>query len=274
MIPVRNFSAGDALTTDWLNNLAKAVQELQQNAITAVKPPLARSANTLAYTAVVKRSGIIQVKNSSGADRNQCEVLGIDVPNTLPTDDLPTFQGGVSVNAVTPVAANHTAKFAILLEPIKAGAIGLACAAGVAPVQVNVVSATDTYADVNDGTATSLRSGSSGAARILWKDSGTGIKWAIVRIGPAASKGTASNPAAMLPVAFETEAAQTDAWDLASPAAGTDGVTIRVQTRMAYNEAGDQTLYAFWRTFTFSNTGNLLSISAETRVPVDTPEAC
>lgn len=68
------------------------------------------------------------------------------------------------------------------------------------------------------------------------------------------------------------------AWDqfclIGSAQTTTDGVEVRVTTRMSYNDAGDEKLYAFHRTFTFDSRGMLATISGETRVEVDTPGAC
>ncbi|GAH45853.1 unnamed protein product [marine sediment metagenome] len=86
--------------------------------------------------------------------------------------------------------------------------------------------------------------------------------------------GTADVPAVILPAAFENETAQTDDWDRDAPPGGKDGVEVRVQMRTAYCDAGDETLYAFYRTFTYDSQGNLVTISAETRVSIDVPEAC
>lgn len=86
--------------------------------------------------------------------------------------------------------------------------------------------------------------------------------------------GTLADPAVILPAAFETEAAQTDAWDRASPPEGKDGVSIRHQTRTAYVHDGDEKLYAYYRTFTYDSSGKLATISAETRVEVDAPDDC
>lgn len=86
--------------------------------------------------------------------------------------------------------------------------------------------------------------------------------------------GTAGIPQVILPSAFETEAAQNDTWDRDSPAEGKDGVSVRLQTRTAYDDGSDEKLYAYYRTFIFDSAGNLKTISAETRVTVDTPEAC
>ena len=73
----------------------------------------------------------------------------------------------------------------ILLEPLPAGKIGWALAAGVVPVTVNMVTAGDKFADVTDGQAGYLTSGAEGAARILWADTGTGQRRAMVLLGAA-----------------------------------------------------------------------------------------
>lgn len=86
--------------------------------------------------------------------------------------------------------------------------------------------------------------------------------------------GTKAVPAIILPAAFETEAAEADTWDQSAPPGGKDGVSVRLQTRMAYNHAGDEKLYAYYRTFVYDSSGTLATISAETRIEVDAPDAC
>jgi len=124
----------------------------------------------------------ILLKNASGADHGRFNVLGIDAPVFTPTDSLETFTNGIALVGVTSTAS-HAGNFAVLVEPIQAGQIGRACILGACPVKVNVVSASDTFADVEAGVTGRLKSGSSGAARILWKESGTGEKWAVVKLG-------------------------------------------------------------------------------------------
>jgi hypothetical protein len=72
---------------------------------------------------------------------------------------------------------------------------------------------------------------------------------------------------------FETSDPQTDTWDRSDPPAGTDGVRIRIQTRMCYDHTQDYKLWAYYRVVTFSSNGVLKSISAETRIEVDAPVA-
>ena len=80
----------------------------------------------------------------------------------------------------------------VLTESVKAASggktpIARAVAVGMTAVKLNIVSSTDQYADIEVGTTANLKSGSTGAAKIVWKESGTGLKWAIVRLGRRAA---------------------------------------------------------------------------------------
>jgi hypothetical protein len=143
-----------------------------------------RRQRDIARTPVAERPPFetVLLKNASGADRGRFDVLGIDAPVFTPTDSLEAFTNGIALVGVTPTAS-HAGNFAVLVEPIQTGQIGRACILGACPVKVNVVSASDTFADVEAGVTGRLQSGSSGAARILWKESGTGEKWTVVRLG-------------------------------------------------------------------------------------------
>jgi hypothetical protein len=124
---------------------------------------------------------VVWIKNAGEEDRDRFEILGIDstVP-IAPTDNLDAFKQHFVLNGVTPTAA-HSGKFVILLEPIVAGEIGSALAMGVCPCKVQVAAGGMIYADVSDGDGTALEESDSGA-QILWIESGTGTKWAIVRL--------------------------------------------------------------------------------------------
>ena len=85
-------------------------------------------------------------------------------------------------------------------------------------------------------------------------------------------QGTHASPATV-GITAETEAAQSDTWDRSSQGAN-DGVNLVCLTRFAYADAGDATLYAYYRTLSYDSQGNLYAVSAETRVTIDVPEAC
>jgi hypothetical protein len=88
----------------------------------------------------------------------------------------------VAFKGISPTVADHLGRFAVLLEPVKQGDIGPACVAGVCIVHVDVQDEDHEYADIADGRYR-LATSDSGTARILWKEGGTGTKWAVVRLG-------------------------------------------------------------------------------------------
>ena len=127
--------------------------------------------------------GAVLVKNSSGSDCAQFEVLGIDGVVIAPADNEAEFRQRVALVGVTP-SAEDWGKFVVLQGPIPNGGIGLGVIAGATVVQIDVQNENDWYADMKDGDRSQLESAPEyGAARIFWKESGTGTKWAVVRLG-------------------------------------------------------------------------------------------
>ena len=146
-----------------------------------------RRQNSGAGTGGSAPRGTVYVRNESGADVGRFAVLGIDAPSVLPSISEEGFQEHLILDGVTPAAGTHEGRFVIMAEPIAAGEIGQAYASGVCQVQVNVADEAHEYADIADGDAAELASGSSGAC-ILWKEPGTGTVWAIVRLGSSAGE--------------------------------------------------------------------------------------
>ena len=147
----------------------------------------------------IRQTGIIPVKNNSGADRNRFDVLGIDRPIFTPDDSLMAFQNQVSLVGVTPTEADHFGKFVVLLEPVKSGRIGMACVSGVCVVRLCVADASHEFADVDDGQAENLKTGTMGSVFILWREATSGgycgygygyggLVWAVVRISNISEK--------------------------------------------------------------------------------------
>ncbi len=79
-------------------------------------------------------------------------------------------------------------KFAILQRPAIRDTIVPACVAGVSVVKLDVQDDADEFASPGDD-PTSMTTGSGGAARILWKESGTGKRWGIVSFPVGGSGG-------------------------------------------------------------------------------------
>jgi len=127
--------------------------------------------------------GVVSVKNASESDVPRFGVLGIDGVVYGPEDNEEGFKNRCVVKCVTPGRDAHAGKFAILLEPLACGKVGRGLLVGVAPVRINVLDEDHDYADVADQDAARLESCVAGAAQILWKESGTGEKWGVVRLG-------------------------------------------------------------------------------------------
>jgi len=125
---------------------------------------------------------LVLIKNASGADRDRFNILGIDGIVISPTDNLSEFQNRPALSCVAPTE-DHADKFVILAEPVKDGCIGRAWATGTCVCRVYVHKEEHTCAYANVGIIGRLKSSSTGSARILWKESGTGLKWAVVRLG-------------------------------------------------------------------------------------------
>jgi hypothetical protein len=128
---------------------------------------------------------IVLVRNDSGADRQRFDVLGISGPVFNPSSDEDAFKNYPAMTGVTPVRQDHRGRFVILLEPVPAGKLARAVAAGVVPARLDVPDENYPYrlAEITDGSAANLKAASVGSATILWREGGTGIQWALVRLG-------------------------------------------------------------------------------------------
>jgi len=132
------------------------------------------------------------VRNDTGYDLDRFSILGISSTIIGESVDSDEFKSRPAFTGATPATASHTGRFVVTIEPLVDGAIGRAVASGVVPVKVDMDSASDTYAEIANGQRGYLSSSSTdGSARILYAESGTGQKWALVRIGGAAAAAAA-----------------------------------------------------------------------------------
>ena len=144
-------------------------------------------------------SGVVLLKNASGADQDRFAVLGIDAPIILPGDSESggheeEFKRQVALSCVVPVVPTHTGRFVILAEPLADGAIGRAYVVGVCVVRLRVSHNLNTgmQADVVDNDSTVLELNAGGGAQVIWREEVTtspGECWAIVRLGSATRDG-------------------------------------------------------------------------------------
>jgi hypothetical protein len=131
--------------------------------------------------------GTVLVRNDSGAGRERFDVLGISGVVIDPADNQDEFANHPAVVGIAPSPDTHAAAFVVLLEPVPAGGIATSVAQGVVPVRVDVQDESDSYAGPAEAQCGHLLSGSEGAAAILWKAPGTGVVWALVKVGILAS---------------------------------------------------------------------------------------
>lgn len=124
----------------------------------------------------------VRVRNDSGATRNILDVLIVEnTPAITPTDNAEGFKVE-PILVGTAVGSDLTKAFVVLAQPLVSGAVGWAHCAGMFAARINVNDASHTYADLKTSDSTQLDSKASGGqARIIYKESGTGTKLAVVQ---------------------------------------------------------------------------------------------
>ena len=135
---------------------------------------------------LARQATIIKVKNTSGATIARNQVLGLDVPVFTSATDVNVFLRAVVLKGVAVATATHKQRYCVTLDPAKNGEFCRAYIAGVCPVKVDILNTTHKFAVIKDATPGNMESSYFGHARILWQESGTGVKWAIIRLGETA----------------------------------------------------------------------------------------
>lgn len=125
--------------------------------------------------------GVRYVRNNSGQDLPRHSILKVDGVEVTPTQNDVAWKNGQIIDGGTPTA---NAPFCITQRAIRDGDSGPAVVVGVSACKVSVGTESDEFADSGTST-TALTSGTTGA-RILWKESGTGTKNALVALAPGA----------------------------------------------------------------------------------------
>jgi len=130
------------------------------------------------------RSAMVRVYNNSGADQDMFAVLAITGVSISQSDNENEFMHRGPVLTVdlwsnVTAADRYKTTFVILQQPVKQEKIARAKAFGVSQVQINVTNASHPYAKPSASSAI-LDSAWAGPTRILYQESGTGTKWAVV----------------------------------------------------------------------------------------------
>lgn len=132
----------------------------------------------------------VLTKNSTGGDLDQFSVVTLQEPLFDVTDDAAVMRRGVILKADSPT--NTVQRFGILQAACKSNGFAPAAVRGLTWAKVDKQTDGDTTAGVETGTTANLKGGIEGAS-IVWAESGTGVKWAIVDIGRAAAVANAAH---------------------------------------------------------------------------------
>ncbi len=136
----------------------------------------------------------VLIRNDTGQIINRFGIVGLGRSLILPENNLDEFQNQISFTGVLPGVA-HENKFAILIEPLEPDELGSGLITGVSLVHVQVDNDDHNHAIVRSGITglSSMKSSGSGLARILWREGGIGLQWAIVALGGAGGDSGTTN---------------------------------------------------------------------------------
>ena len=131
------------------------------------------------------RDEIILLRNKTDSNLPACSIVGIGEPIATPTTNLVAFLSGTAFDGVAPTLASHLGKFVILDRAMAPDGIDEVGIHGNYQVKVQINSGEEWYpcADIDDNSTSHLILRPYGAAQVLWKETGTGEKWATVRLG-------------------------------------------------------------------------------------------
>lgn len=129
---------------------------------------------------------LFPVLNDTGGNLDRFAAVGLTEPIILPADNLDEFKSQIAFRVRVPTADDTGGRFALLQEPLVDGAIGMAAIAGVSICQVYASNSTEEayrFADAIDAVSAYLGAQATAGVPILYRQAGTGAKWAIVRLG-------------------------------------------------------------------------------------------
>lgn len=172
----RRVSPGDPL------RFSARIYDDMLDAIDYCKAARSRQAEHLSRLA--RDYGLVKVKNESGSAVDRFGVLGLNgiISAINPTDGLAAWKNQPVVSGITPASPTHCGRFVVLMQPMADDAIGWGCVSGVIPVQVAFTYDAAIFADVTNSDATKLTA-AEGGMPVVYKESGTGTKWALVQMG-------------------------------------------------------------------------------------------
>jgi len=139
--------------------------------------------------------GRILVRNDSGATADRFAILGVDTIVIAESANSDQFKSRPLLSVIAPAVPTHSENFVVLAEPLRHEAtvadrpIGEAVIDGITVAQIDVQNAAHNFAIVVNAQSTKFESAVDGPIQIIYKDGGTGDKWAVVRLGGRRSHG-------------------------------------------------------------------------------------
>jgi hypothetical protein len=125
--------------------------------------------------------GVTVLVKPSVSMTNDYPIVRLTTVLTTPTENTSTVYDAPTFNALKPDADTGSG-FAVIQGPSDNSAIAPAMVLGDTWCKVDVQDTDDEYATSINDDCTKLKSSPDSGARILWKESGTGEKWAVVRL--------------------------------------------------------------------------------------------
>ena len=126
----------------------------------------------------------VMVMNASVDNLKQYDVIGITRVQIRPEDGTEDeFKDQIVLRGEVPDAALHRGRFAVCLEPIESGGVGQAVMSGLVQVKIDPGGSTGGPADIDPNSTSRLKLACYGSAEVIWREAGSGERWAVVRLG-------------------------------------------------------------------------------------------
>jgi len=131
---------------------------------------------------------VVLVANTTGRDLARFSPIGITISSTPvfnPTTAaaIPAYQAHRGMSAGVPQIAHSDGRLGVTLDAIGSNKYGRAIFSGVVPCKIDMVAAGHQFATAKASNTDELVSVQHGPFYILWRETGTGTRWAIVRLG-------------------------------------------------------------------------------------------
>lgn len=145
--------------------------------VSQMRPPT----NGAAQIAADDRAIVVTLQNDSEGDVPRGGVLKLGAPIVEPSTRAAVVLEGILFGGDTPEADNNEQQIGIALAPVADGEVGPFAVVGVVWAKLNITDEAHTFAKPKASTA-ELESSASTGFPVIWKEAGTGSKWAVVSL--------------------------------------------------------------------------------------------